>query len=77
MLASAWKIVSDTLHYLEDEGVTDQNVRTQLKNNQEIRSKYVFVYNFVNTLVKMIQERFSVLATTTRRISTSPTLKTS
>lgn len=67
MLASAWKIVSDTLHDLEDEGLTDLNVNTQLKNNAALRSKYLFLYHFVTALVKMTQERFSVLATTTRK----------
>jgi hypothetical protein len=66
MLASAWKIVADTLHDLEDEGLSDNNVKTQLKNNEALRSKYLFLYHFVTIVVKMMQERFSVLATTTR-----------
>ncbi|KAJ7268689.1 hypothetical protein B0H12DRAFT_61164 [Mycena haematopus] len=65
MLASAWKIVADTLHDLEDEGLDDSNVKTLLKKNEALRSKYLFLYHFVNTLVGMTQERFSVLATTT------------
>ncbi|KAF7361625.1 hypothetical protein MVEN_00505800 [Mycena venus] len=65
MLASAWKIVADTLHDLEDEGLTDLNVKTMLKNNESLRSKYLSLYHFVNILVKLTQERFSVLATTT------------
>lgn len=68
MLASAWKIVADTLHDLEDEGLTDLNVKTLLKNNEALRSKYLSLFHFVNILVGMTQERFSVLATTTRRI---------
>ncbi|KAK7005784.1 hypothetical protein R3P38DRAFT_3214731 [Favolaschia claudopus] len=65
MLASAWKIVSDMLHDLEDEGVTDLNVKTMLKNNEALRNKYLALFHFVATLVSMTQERFSVLATTT------------
>ncbi|KAJ7902148.1 hypothetical protein B0H14DRAFT_1271645 [Mycena olivaceomarginata] len=65
MLASAWKIVADTLHDLEDEGLTDLNVKTLLKNNEALRSKYLSLFHFVNILVGMTQERFSVLATTT------------
>jgi hypothetical protein len=68
MLASAWKIVADTLHDLEDEGLTDLNVKTLLKNNEALRAKYLSLFHFVNILVGMTQERFSVLATTTRRI---------
>ncbi|KAJ6500171.1 hypothetical protein C8R47DRAFT_1211730 [Mycena vitilis] len=76
MLASAWKIVSDTLHDLEDEGLDDSAVKMQLKNDAAIRSKYLFLFHFVNTLVKMTQERFSVLATTTPHYAPYFKLKT-
>ncbi|KAF7305999.1 hypothetical protein HMN09_00754400 [Mycena chlorophos] len=67
MLASAWKIVADALHDLEDLGLTDDvDVKVQLKNNSTLRSKYIAIFHFVtHTLLKFFQERFSVLATTT------------
>ena len=68
MMASAWKIVADTLHDLKDEGLEHRSVKTQLKNNEALRSKYLFLYHFLNVVVGMMQERFSVLATTTRKI---------
>jgi len=66
MLASAWKIVSDSLNALAVDGVSDRNVKMKLKNNPDIRERYLVLYDMVNVLVKMSQDRFSVLATTTR-----------
>ncbi|KAF7315679.1 hypothetical protein MIND_00083500 [Mycena indigotica] len=67
MLAAAWKLVADTVHDLEDMGLRDDmDIKTQLKNDPELRIKYIALYTFVvNTLVKFLQDRFSVLATTT------------
>lgn len=66
MLASAWKIVSDYLNALAVDGVSDRNIKIKLKNNPDIRERYLFLCDMVNVLVKMSQDRFSVLATTTR-----------
>ncbi|KAJ7647049.1 hypothetical protein FB45DRAFT_892185 [Roridomyces roridus] len=66
LLASAWRIVSDTLHDLEDENLPDAaEAQLHLKRDEALRNKFVFLYQFVSSLVKMTQERFSVLATTT------------
>lgn len=66
MLASAWKLVSQTLAQLAFDGVTDGSLKSQLKNNTSIRTRYMALYDFVNELVQMSQSKFSVLATTTR-----------
>lgn len=71
MLASAWKIVSDSLNALAVDGVLDRNVKMKLKNNPDIRERYLVLYDMVNVLVKMSQDRFSVLATTTRAFHSS------
>jgi hypothetical protein len=71
MLASAWKIVSDSLNALAVDGVLDGNVKMKLKNNPDIRERYLVLYDMVNVLVKMSQDRFSVLATTTRAFHSS------
>ncbi|KIM45307.1 hypothetical protein M413DRAFT_441989 [Hebeloma cylindrosporum] len=65
MLASAWKIVSDSLNALAVDGVSDRNIKMKLKSNPDIRERYLVLYDTVNVLVKMSQDRVSVLATTT------------
>lgn len=67
MLASAWRIVLSTLRDLEGDGLLDQTVKIQLKKNQNLRSRYLILFDMVNDLVKISQAKFSVLATTTRK----------
>ncbi|TFK44345.1 hypothetical protein BDQ12DRAFT_672818 [Crucibulum laeve] len=64
MLASAWKIIKDTLHDLQKQGISDKNVKLKLKNDPALRDRYLVLYDIVNVLVNMSQARFSVLATT-------------
>jgi hypothetical protein len=71
MLASAWKIVSDSLDALAIDGVSDSNIKMKLKSDPHIRERYLVLYDMVNVLVKMSQDRFSVLATTTRAYKNS------
>jgi hypothetical protein len=66
MLASAWRIVSETLNGLAIDGLTDKNVKTKLKNDPNLRARYLVLFDIVKILVKMDQDRFSVLATTAR-----------
>ena len=66
MLASAWNIVSDTLNGFAIEGLTDKNIKTKLKDDKDMRQRYLVLYDMVNILVNMCQIKFSVLATTTR-----------
>ncbi|KAG6920263.1 hypothetical protein DXG01_005032 [Tephrocybe rancida] len=65
MLAGAWKLVSQTLAQLALDGVTDASIKSQIKNNTGIRTRYLVLYDLVNDLVNISQSKFSVLATTT------------
>ncbi|KNZ80873.1 hypothetical protein J132_04097 [Termitomyces sp. J132] len=65
MLASAWKLVSQTLAQLAFDGVTDTSLKSQLRNNTNIRTRYMVLYDLVGELVELSQSKFSVLATTT------------
>ena len=67
MLASAWKLVSETLYDLAELGVTDGTIKSQIRNNGVNRARYLVLYDLVNILVSMGQARFSVLAMTTRK----------
>lgn len=67
MLASAWKIVSETLDSFAVNGVRDENIKNKLKNDPILREQYLVVCNIVNTLVELSQNKFSVFATTARR----------
>ncbi|KAG6813367.1 hypothetical protein H0H92_011633 [Tricholoma furcatifolium] len=64
MLASAWKLVCETLAQLAVHGVTDASIKSQLKNNQGLRARYLVLYDLVNDLINISQSKFSVLATT-------------
>jgi hypothetical protein len=68
LLASAWKIVSDTLHELAQEGLTDEKIKMQLRNNESLRARYLVLYDMATVLVNLSQAKFSLLATTTRKI---------
>lgn len=66
MLASAWNIVSDTLNGFAIDGLTDRNIKSKLRDDNDIRQRYLVLYDMVNILVNMCQVKFSVLATTAR-----------
>ena len=67
MVASAWKLISDTLKNLEAEGVTDANIKSKLKTDVELRQRFMVLYDMTKNLVKLFHTRVSVLATTCRK----------
>jgi len=69
LLASAWKLVSDTLHELAQQGLTDKTIKMQLRNNVNLRARYLVLYDLVTVLVNLSQVKFSLLATTTPHYS--------
>jgi hypothetical protein len=71
MLASAWNIVSDTLNGFAIDGLTDKNIKSKLRDDTDIRQRYLVLYDMVNNLVNMSQVKFSVLATTARTFTVS------
>ena len=64
MLASAWKIVRDRLELLEQQGVVNSQIRSQLTNKPSLRKEYLAVCDVLGALVDALQARFSLLATT-------------
>ena len=62
MLASAWKIIRNRLEALDNSGLTDARIKTQLLERPDLREEYLILYDIVNTLVDALQHRFSVLA---------------
>jgi hypothetical protein len=65
MVASAWKIVLDSLRALEKFGLSDATAHIQLQKDQGLLSRYLVVCDLVSNLVDLGQKKFSVLATTT------------
>ena len=65
MLASAWKIVRDHLELLEQQGVVNSQIRSQLASNPNLRKKYLVVCDILATLIDVLQARFSLLAVAT------------
>ncbi|TFK23947.1 hypothetical protein FA15DRAFT_620109 [Coprinopsis marcescibilis] len=64
MLTSAWKLVRDALTGLQRDGLSDKNVKTKLKADEGIRTRYLVLFDMVNNLVDMSHHKLSVLATT-------------
>jgi len=64
MLASAWKIVRDRLELLEQKGLVNDQVRSQLAKNRHLRQQYLAVCDVCGALVDALQARFSSLAAT-------------
>lgn len=69
MLASAWKLVLDTLGQLKADGLADRTAQASLKKNENLKSRYLVLFDMVSKLVDIGQNKFSVLATTTRELS--------
>lgn len=66
MVASAWKLVINTLRDLQNSGLNDATARTQLQSDVNLRSRYLVLCDIVGVLVDLGQAHFSILATTTR-----------
>ena len=66
MLASAWNIVSVTLNGFAMDDLNDSNIKTTLRDDRDFRERYLVLYDMVNILVNMCQDKFSVLATAAR-----------
>ena len=66
VLASAWDIVSVTLNGFAIDGIDDSNIKTKLRDDKDFRQRYLVLYDMVNILVNMCQDKFSVLATAAR-----------
>ncbi|KAG6850951.1 hypothetical protein H0H93_005820 [Arthromyces matolae] len=63
MLASAWNLIGQTLaHLAEVDGVTDSSIKSDIKNNAGIRTRYLVLYDLVLELVAISQAKFSFLA---------------
>ncbi|KAG8213928.1 hypothetical protein J3R82DRAFT_10674 [Butyriboletus roseoflavus] len=69
MVASAWKLVIDTLRDLKNSGLNNATARTQLQSDVNLRSRYLILYDIVGVLVDLGQAHFSILATTTPHYS--------
>ena len=67
MLASAWRMIGESLEKLEEEGLEDGNAREELKKNGKMRARYLTLYDTVNVLAQASQERLGLLATSSRK----------
>lgn len=65
MLASAWRLVGLTLTQSIDED-QDSRIRDTLGKDPEFRAHYMVLYDLVNILVSLGQQKFAQLATTAR-----------
>jgi orotate phosphoribosyltransferase-like protein len=65
MQASAWKVVCEALHELEEQGVDDKKIKDELGLSRNLRARYLVLYDMVSHLANANQVKVSVLATTT------------
>jgi hypothetical protein len=65
MLASAWRIVCDMIDEL-DEGIEDKFMRNRLASDEDYRTRYLMMLDFVTTIVDLGLAQFQVLVAATR-----------
>ncbi|KIY44417.1 hypothetical protein FISHEDRAFT_30122, partial [Fistulina hepatica ATCC 64428] len=61
MIASAWKLVTDMIQDLIDNGVEDSTLAINLKSSPTIRNQYLVLWDLVNVLVEICHSLFAVL----------------
>jgi hypothetical protein len=66
--------VLDTLGELQEDGLGDRTAQADLKKREDLRSRYLVLYDMVSKLVEIGQNKFSVLATTTRECVLMPNM---
>lgn len=66
MLASGWNLVRETLYELDEANWDDRLIKAQLRDEEEIRSRFLVLVDIVNALVDVGQANFAILTTTTR-----------
>ena len=68
MFTSSWKIVYYFLRDIIREGVTDSTIRSRLTSDGWLRTRYLVLYDIVDTLTALCHTRLSLLATTSREL---------
>jgi hypothetical protein len=63
-IASAWKLVTHSLYELARRDVTDGKIKEQIKKDEATRNIFLILYDLVNMIVQINQDKFSLLATT-------------
>ena len=71
MLASIWRIIRDRVEDLDVIGVHEDNVKTQILKNEELRIDYLVLYNIVSRLADTLQVRFAQAAFRSSRFISS------
>lgn len=66
MLAAAWRIVGLTLTQ-EIDSEQDSQIRNLLSKDAQFRAQYLVLYDLVNVIVGLGQQKFAQLATTARK----------
>ena len=67
LLAGAWRIVRNILKELEAMGLDDTDVRSQLRADEKLRTRYIVLYEIITMLARMGQQRIANLAAATSK----------
>lgn len=65
-MASGWRVVGDLIRELIEDGLDDTVIKSQLRAEPSMRSRFLVLYDTVNILVQAGQNNFAVLASATR-----------
>lgn len=65
LLAGAWRIVRKVLKDLQATGLSDIDVRTQLRMSKKLRSRYLVLFDIITMLARMGQQRVANVAAAT------------
>lgn len=66
MLASGWRLTGTFLTEIVDAGYGHEQVKATLRKDAQFRAQYLVLYDLVNTIVNVNQQKFAVFATTAR-----------
>ena len=75
-MASGWRVVGDLIRELIEDGLDDSVIKSQLRAEPSMRSRFLVLYDTVNILVQAGQNNFAVLASATRKCTSTPSPRT-
>lgn len=65
MLASAWRLTGSILTDMVD-SVSDSEIKATLEKDTQFRAQYLVLYDLVNIIADVNQQKFALLATSAR-----------
>ena len=77
LLASAWRLAGAMLMDIKQVAEDTSTIKAALREDIQFRNDYLVLYDLVNVIVNVNQQRFALLATTARKYDRTYTFSTS